>query len=74
MGGKSISTFSTQSGMGVFDGTCAIVPFLKAPGFCKISTGGVALFVEALDSYLYFFQVRGVARHMPALHGHVRGR
>ena len=23
---------------GVFSGTCAIVPFLKAPGFCKITT------------------------------------
>jgi hypothetical protein len=38
MGGKSVSTFGTENGMGVFDGTCAIVPFLKAPGFCKVAT------------------------------------
>ena len=40
MGGKSTSTFSVDSAdnVGVFNGTCAIVPFLKAPGFAKITT------------------------------------
>ena len=38
MGGASKSTFSVEDGQGHFSGTCAIVPFLKAPGFCKIST------------------------------------
>eukprot|EP00747_Dinoflagellata_sp_TGD_P110359 gnl/TRDRNA2_/TRDRNA2_170932_c0_seq3.p1 gnl/TRDRNA2_/TRDRNA2_170932_c0~~gnl/TRDRNA2_/TRDRNA2_170932_c0_seq3.p1 ORF type:complete len:290 (-),score=63.09 gnl/TRDRNA2_/TRDRNA2_170932_c0_seq3:290-1159(-) len=38
MGGRSHSTFSVEKSEGHFKGTCAIVPFLKAPGFCKIST------------------------------------
>jgi len=38
MGGKSHSAFNMSAGVGHFAGTCAIVPFLKAPGFCKIST------------------------------------
>jgi len=38
MGGKSISTFGVTGKAGVFNGTCAIVPSLKAPGFCKVST------------------------------------
>jgi len=40
MGGKSDSTFKVDSSnkVGVFDGTCAIVPSLNAPGFCKVTT------------------------------------
>ena len=39
MGGRSFSTFHVDSGhFGVFNGTCAIVPSLKAPGFAKIMT------------------------------------
>jgi len=38
MGGQSKSTFEQSGGKGVFDGTCAIVPSLKAPGFCKVYT------------------------------------
>lgn len=38
MGGQSHSAFNTTGGIGYFSGLCAIVPFLKAPGFCKIST------------------------------------
>lgn len=38
MGGKSHSAYKQEEDSGVFSGTCAIVPFLKAPGFCKIST------------------------------------
>lgn len=38
MGGQSHSTFAAASGVGKFEGTCAIVPFLKAPGFCKVSS------------------------------------
>ena len=38
MGGQSHSAFNMSAGVGHFAGTCAIVPFLKAPGFCKIST------------------------------------
>ena len=42
MGGKSTSTFSIDgtNKVGVFNGTCAIVPFLHAPGFAKVSTSG----------------------------------
>ena len=38
MGGQSHSSFEKQDGVGSFHGTCAIVPFLHAPGFCKIAT------------------------------------
>lgn len=38
MGGKSHSKFAVEGKEGHFKGTCAVVPFLKAPGFCKIST------------------------------------
>lgn len=38
MGGASVSTFDIAGKAGVFNGTCAIVPSLKAPGFCKITT------------------------------------
>jgi len=38
MGGRSQSTFSVNKKVGVFNGTCAIVPSLKAPGFCKVTT------------------------------------
>jgi len=38
MGGASTSTFSiTADKTGLFNGTCAIVGFLKAPGFAKIT-------------------------------------
>ena len=42
MGGQSTGTFHTDEDkhIGVFNGTCAIVPKLKAPGFIKASTGG----------------------------------
>lgn len=35
MGGRSHSAFNASSGL--FSGTCAVVPFLGAPGFCKMS-------------------------------------
>ena len=38
MGGKSKSTFTVQDGAAMFAGTCAIVPSLKAPGFCNVGT------------------------------------
>lgn len=38
MGGKSYSTFGVDGSEGHFKGKCAIVPFLKAPGFCKAGT------------------------------------
>merc|ERR1712050_471772 len=42
MGGRSTGTFRVDSGnqVGVFNGTCAIVPFLKAPGFIKATSSG----------------------------------
>lgn len=36
MGGSSTSSFHVQDKLGVFNGTCAIVGFLKAPGFANI--------------------------------------
>ena len=40
MGGASTSSFKVDRAnkLGVFNGTCAIIPYLKAPGFAKIST------------------------------------
>ena len=48
MGGRSTSTFAQRGGLGVFNGTCAIVPFLKAPGFAKVATAsrGAAGFAD----------------------------
>lgn len=40
MGGKSFGTFNVdqENEKGVFNGTCALIPFLKAPGFCNAKT------------------------------------
>lgn len=41
MGGQSHSSFdagNATSPVGIFQGKCAIVPSLKAPGFCKVGT------------------------------------
>jgi hypothetical protein len=41
MGGGSTSTFKvTDEKTGIFNGTCAIVKFLRAPGFAKITASG----------------------------------
>ena len=39
MGGQSTSSLSIGDGIATFEGTCAIVPFLKAPGFITMTTG-----------------------------------
>jgi hypothetical protein len=38
MGGQSIGTFTEKGGHAIFNGTCAIVPSLSAPGFTKATT------------------------------------
>lgn len=40
MGGRSVGTFhvDNDSGTAIFNGTCAIVPSLRAPGFCNAIT------------------------------------
>eukprot|EP00729_Bicosta_minor_P010897 gene10897-11651_t len=41
MGGQSAGTFTpTDNNTAIFQGTTKIVPFLKAPGFCKATTKG----------------------------------
>merc|ERR1719356_1865000 len=42
LGGKSTGTFKvdTDEQVGIFNGTCAVVPFLKAPGFIKTASSG----------------------------------
>ena len=56
MGGRSVSTFAVDSNnkVGVFNGTCAIVPSLKAPGFCKVNsnTGAFADVSTHLNGHL----------------------
>eukprot|EP00536_Pseudo-nitzschia_multiseries_P015361 jgi/Psemu1/327873/estExt_fgenesh1_pg.C_8680004 len=39
MGGKSKSSVTVHDGMASFEGTCAVVPFLHAPGFITMTTG-----------------------------------
>jgi uncharacterized surface protein with fasciclin (FAS1) repeats len=62
MGGQSVGTFTVQDDMGVFDGTCKIVPSLGAPGFIKAETSkttlpdvssctGLALTVKSSNDY-----------------------
>jgi len=62
MGGQSVGTFTIENNSGVFDGTCKIVPFLKAPGFIKAETSkttlpdvsscsGLALTVKSSNDY-----------------------
>jgi hypothetical protein len=43
MGGQSTGTFTVQDNVGVFDGTCKIVPSLGAPGFIKAETSKTTL-------------------------------
>ena len=38
MGGQSHSTLRVAGGVGTFAGTCAIVPFLGAAGFCRMGS------------------------------------
>jgi len=38
MGGQSHSDYKQSTESGIFAGECAIVPFLHAPGFCKIAS------------------------------------
>ena len=40
MGGRSHSSVKIEDGIAHFTGKCAIVPFLKAPGFITMVTGG----------------------------------
>ena len=40
MGGKSSSSLDISDGVANFSGNCAIVPFLNAPGFITVQTGG----------------------------------
>jgi len=47
MGGLSTSTFTQKDGIGIMNGTVAIVPSLKAPGFCFPHTVGVRHFNDA---------------------------
>jgi len=51
MGGASHSTFTVSADKtGVFNGTCAIVRFLKAPGFAKIVGGAKFADITGYDS------------------------
>jgi hypothetical protein len=47
MGGGSQSSFVVTNQTGVFNGTCAIVKFLKAPGFASVHTLGSNTFNNA---------------------------
>jgi len=48
MGGASHSSLAVGNSSATFGGRCEIVPFLAAPGFCKMSSaGGPPLFPDA---------------------------
>jgi hypothetical protein len=56
MGGKSHGTFKrtldvNKNYVGEFGGFCAIVPFLKAPGFCKMETETFGKFNDVSASF-----------------------
>lgn len=52
MGGKSTGTFTVDgtNKVGIFNGTCAIVPYLRAPGFVKVTSNGVTPDVSSCDN------------------------
>lgn len=68
MGGRSTSGFTvTADHIGAFEGTCAVVPFLHAPGFAKIFT------VEARSSGRLLTPYPDVSKYFSgALHLRVR--
>jgi len=84
MGGRSSSHFTTADGAGHFVGTCAIVPFLRAPGFCKATAAGafadasahaggaLLLSLRTRTPGYTGFKVAFSAEHMPSAHGAFR--
>lgn len=82
MGGASTSSFVVADNTGVFNGTCAIVPFLKAPGFAKIATvsgsgpafpdvssfldGGITMRIRSSTPDYPGYKVGFVAKDVPA--------
>ena len=47
MGGVSHSRLTVEGGVATFSGTCAVVPFLHAPGFCRMATAGAPALPDA---------------------------
>jgi len=54
MGGKSTGTFKIDHQIGTFNGDVVDVPFLKAPGFIKVSASGKFPDVSTCDSLVLF--------------------
>ena len=70
MGGRSFSTFHVDPGhFGVFNGTCAIVPSLKAPGFAKITTDGGQEFAD-LSEHIEGYMELSVRSTTPGFKGY----
>merc|ERR1711957_213567 len=46
MGGQSVSTFSVESPLGIFEGEVKVVKFLGAAGFCNLETTGSISFPD----------------------------
>lgn len=80
MGGASTSTFTPGADAGVFNGTCAIVSFLKAPGFAKVTgtpttgavqdvsrhlNGSLAMMVRSSTPEYKGFKVAFAAKNIP---------
>ena len=82
MGGRSTSTFKidAEKKVGIFNGTCAIVPKLKAPGFAKVTTrrdstgfadlssmieGSLELRVRSMTPNFAGFRVAFAAKNVP---------
>jgi len=58
MGGRSKSSVEINDGVAQFRGTCAIVPFLHAPGFITMVTGG---FFSRKETFPDVSNCRGLA-------------
>jgi hypothetical protein len=63
MGGKSVGTFKVEDGVGVFDGECAIVPALKAPGFINAGTVDKTAFPDISSCNAIELQVKSTTAY-----------
>lgn len=86
MGGRSHSSLRIADGVATFAGTCAVVPFLHAPGFCKMGTrggtfpdasrwidGGLHLTLRSSSPAYRGFKIDFSSRNMPAPQGFRHG-
>ena len=69
MGGRSSSTLTQTNNLAIFNGTCAIIPFLKAPGFAKITTNRGETGFPDISSHLAGYMELRVRSTTPSYDG-----